>query len=82
MIDDDSTLPVPTGTATGEVRVSIVAQLANIPEDQIWLAKQKSAHTRRAGAPIRPEVTKHPDFTHKRTNHELRRLCDRCRARS
>ena len=29
----------------------------------------------------RPEVTKHPDFTHKRTNHELRRSCGRHRAR-
>jgi hypothetical protein len=24
-----------------------------------------------------PEVTKRPDFTHKRTNHELRRSCER-----
>ena len=29
-----------------------------------------------------PEVTKRPDFTHKRTNHELRRACERHRARS
>src|SRR5258708_1312641 len=28
-----------------------------------------------------PEVTKRPDFTHKRTNHELRRSCERHRAR-
>jgi hypothetical protein len=28
-----------------------------------------------------PEVTKRPDFTHKRTNHELRRPCERYRAR-
>ena len=28
------------------------------------------------GAVIRPEVTKGPDFTHKRTNHELRRPCE------
>ena len=28
----------------------------------------------------RPEVTKRPDFTHKRTNHELRRPCERYRA--
>ena len=31
--------------------------------------------------PVRPEVTKRPDFTHKRTNHELRRPCERYRAR-
>jgi transposase len=29
---------------------------------------------------MRPEVTKRPDFTHKRTNHELRRPCERYRA--
>lgn len=33
---------------TGAARVSTVAQLAEIPEEQIWLAKQKSARTRRA----------------------------------
>jgi hypothetical protein len=27
-----------------------------------------------------PEATKHPDFTHKRTNRELRRPCERYRA--
>jgi hypothetical protein len=27
-----------------------------------------------------PEVTNRPDFTHKRTNHELRRPCERYRA--
>ena len=31
--------------------------------------------------PTWPEVTKRPDFTHKRTNHELRRSCERYRAR-
>jgi asparaginyl-tRNA synthetase len=31
-------------------------------------------------AALRPEVTKRPDFTHKRTNHELRRPCERYRA--
>jgi integrase family protein with SAM-like domain len=47
MIDDTSTLPVPIAAA-GVVRVSTVAQLAEIPEEDIWLAKQKSARTRRA----------------------------------
>ena len=32
------------------------------------------------GLANRPEVTKRPDFTHKRTNHELRRPCERYRA--
>jgi hypothetical protein len=45
MMDDISTLPVPIG---GSNRMSVVAQLADIPEEQIWLAKQKSARTRRA----------------------------------
>jgi hypothetical protein len=31
-------------------------------------------------ATIWPEVTNRPDFTHKRTNHELRRPCERYRA--
>jgi len=48
MIDDSSTLLVPSGTRIGQVRLSTVAQLADIPEEQIWLAKQKSARTRRA----------------------------------
>jgi integrase/recombinase XerD len=47
MIDDTSTLPVPIAAA-GVFRVSTVAQLAEIPEEDIWLAKQKSARTRRA----------------------------------
>jgi integrase/recombinase XerD len=46
MIDDSSTLPVPIGTDTG--RVSTLDQLASIPEEEIWLSKQKSARTRRA----------------------------------
>lgn len=46
MMDDASTLPVPI--AAGAIRVSTVAQLADIPEEQIWLSKQKSARTRRA----------------------------------
>jgi site-specific recombinase XerD len=44
MIDDRSTVPVPLAPA----RVSLVAQLAEIPEEEIWLAKQKSPRTRRA----------------------------------
>ena len=46
MIDDISTLPVPAADAHG--RVSTVAALAAIPEEEIWLSKQKSARTRRA----------------------------------
>jgi hypothetical protein len=46
VIDDSSTLPAPIGTGTG--RVSILDQLASIPEEEIWLQKQKSARTRRA----------------------------------
>jgi hypothetical protein len=46
MINDSSTLPVPI--VAGGNRVSTVAQLALIPEEDIWLAKQKSARTRRA----------------------------------
>jgi len=44
---DARTLPVPTA-AGGAARVSTVAQLAGIPEEEIWLQKQKSARTRRA----------------------------------
>jgi site-specific recombinase XerD len=40
----DVTLPAPTINA----RVAILDQLADIPEEEIWLAKQKSARTRRA----------------------------------
>jgi len=43
---DHGTLPMPIGTADN--RVSTVAQLADIPEETIWLQKQKSARTRRA----------------------------------
>jgi hypothetical protein len=46
MMKDSSTLPVPIDT--GPARVSTVAQLAEIPEEVIWLAKQKSARTRGA----------------------------------
>jgi integrase/recombinase XerD len=45
MIDDSSTLPVP---AAAPRHVSTVAKLADIPEEEIWLSKQKSARTRRA----------------------------------
>jgi hypothetical protein len=48
MIDDSSTLPVPTGAAADRVRLWTAAPLANIPEEQIRLAKQKSARARRA----------------------------------
>src|SRR5262245_8545177 len=46
MIDDSSTLPAPIDTGRG--RVSAIEQLADIPEETIWLQKQKSARTRRA----------------------------------
>ena len=46
MIDDSSTLPAPIDTGRG--RVSTLDQLAEIPEEEIWLSKQKSARTRRA----------------------------------
>jgi hypothetical protein len=42
---EDSTLPV---TADVPRHVSTVAALAQIPEEEIWLSKQKSARTRRA----------------------------------
>jgi integrase/recombinase XerD len=53
MMDDSSTLPVPIGSNAGVAParaspVSTVTQLAEIPEEDIWLAKQKSARTRRA----------------------------------
>src|ERR1700730_17597550 len=47
MMDSDSTLAVPTAAAGGK-RLSTVAHLAQIPEEDIWLAKQKSVRTRRA----------------------------------
>jgi site-specific recombinase XerD len=46
MIDDSSTLP--TVVETAPRRVSTIAELAAIPEEEIWLSKQKSARTRRA----------------------------------
>jgi site-specific recombinase XerD len=42
-----STLPVPIG-AEGNRVLSTLDQLAAIPEEEIWLQKQKSARTRRA----------------------------------
>src|SRR5437868_10150284 len=46
MVNDGGTLPVPR--AAGGNRLSTIAQLADIPEEEIWLSKQKSARTRRA----------------------------------
>src|SRR5215212_1387173 len=46
MIDNTATLLVPINV-DGD-RVSTITQLAAIPEEQIWLAKQKSPRTRRA----------------------------------
>jgi len=46
MMDDSSTLPVATNAAPRHV--STRASLAEIPEEEIWLSKQKSARTRRA----------------------------------
>src|SRR5215467_4091906 len=48
MMDDSSALSVPIGTEIAPARVSPIAQLAVIPEEEIWLQKQKSARTRRA----------------------------------
>ena len=48
MIDDLATLPVPIRADIAPARASTIAQLAAIPEEEIWLAKQKSARTRRA----------------------------------
>jgi len=45
MIDDTTNLPAPID---GRGRLSTVEQLADIPEDTMWLQKQKSARTRRA----------------------------------
>jgi site-specific recombinase XerD len=43
---DHTTLPMTI--ASGHRRVSMIHQLAAIPEEEIWLSKQKSARTRRA----------------------------------
>jgi integrase/recombinase XerD len=45
-MDDTSALPVTADAAPRHV--STVAALADIPEEEIWLSKQKSARTRRA----------------------------------
>ena len=45
MTDDTTTLP--TTLDTGRRQVSPLERLADIPEEQIWLQKQKSARTRR-----------------------------------
>ena len=45
MIDNSSTLPV---AADAPGHVSPITALADIPEEEIWLQKQKSARTRRA----------------------------------
>jgi integrase/recombinase XerD len=47
MMDDSSALPVPIAIS-GAVRVSTLDQLAAIPEEAVWLQKQKSPRTRRA----------------------------------
>ena len=46
MIDDSGTLPV--RIANGAGGLSTLDQLARIPEEEIWLQKQKSPRTRRA----------------------------------
>src|ERR1700684_2533788 len=50
--DDRDTLPptvlLPVPVDAGPKEVSTVAALAEIPEEEIWLAKQKSKRTRRA----------------------------------
>ena len=46
MMDDSSTLPAPIDNGSG--RVSTLDQLADIPEEEIWLQKQKSARRQRA----------------------------------
>src|SRR6266446_3998321 len=43
---DDTTLPTPIDP--GRRQVSTLDHLASIPEEEIWLAKQKSARTHRA----------------------------------
>jgi integrase/recombinase XerD len=45
MMDENSILPVAADILR---RVSAVAALAEIPEEEMWLSKQKSAQTRRA----------------------------------
>ena len=66
---EDSTLPMPI--ATGHGRVSTVAQLAAIPEEEIWLSKQKSARTRRA---YRLDVQHFMRTLHIKSYDELRQV--------
>jgi hypothetical protein len=47
MADNNNTLPAVI-VNSGRRRVSTLDQLAEIPEEEIWLQKQKSARTRRA----------------------------------
>ena len=47
-MSDSGGLPVRIGATVAPPRVSTVAQLAQIPEEEIWLQKQKSERTRRA----------------------------------
>jgi len=44
MMPDDTSLPARTGL---DRPPSTLDQLAQIPEEEIWLSKQKSARTRR-----------------------------------
>jgi integrase/recombinase XerD len=46
MMDDSTNLPTPIDS--GRSQLSTVEQIADIPEEQIWLQKQKSSRTRRA----------------------------------
>ena len=46
MTDDTAHLLVPIAICAG--RLSTLDLLADIPEEEIWLQNQKSAHTRRA----------------------------------
>jgi site-specific recombinase XerD len=46
IVDDTMNLPAPIDSGRGNL--STIEQLADIPEEQIWLQKQKSARTRRA----------------------------------
>ena len=45
MMDDSGTLPVPIG-AGGNRALSTLDQLAEIPEEDIWLAKQRAGDVR------------------------------------
>src|ERR1700730_2032769 len=44
----DDTIRLPTMLDTGRRQVSTLDRLADIPEEKIWLQKQKSARPRRA----------------------------------